>query len=59
MDRRSMLFGSAALLLGGAGLTPVEAKQGSYILVVMARDCPWCIDWNAHDRPASSAGRRI
>jgi hypothetical protein len=52
MDRRAFLLGSAAALALGAGLTPATAGSGAYILIVMARDCPWCIDWNAFDRPA-------
>ncbi len=51
MDRRTFLLGSTAALVMGAGLSPALAGSGAYILIVMARDCPWCIDWNAHDRP--------
>ncbi|MHB2166818.1 hypothetical protein [Alsobacter sp. R-9] len=50
MDRRLFLLATAAMLGGGA-LPAAAAAPKAYILLVMARDCPWCMDWNAHDRP--------
>lgn len=54
MDRRTLLLGTAAALATGGGLVPALAASSSYILLIMARDCPWCMDWNAFDRPAFS-----
>lgn len=50
MDRRHFLQGGTALVASAAGITAAAARPNAFILYVSARDCPYCLEWNAYDR---------
>jgi len=52
MDRRHLLLAGAAALFAPGAARAEAMRTDAYILYVSARDCPFCLEWNAYDRPA-------
>ncbi|WP_293864816.1 hypothetical protein [uncultured Alsobacter sp.] len=50
MDRRQFVLATSAALLAPTAALADGLRKDVFILAVMARDCPFCIEWNAYER---------
>lgn len=50
MDRRQFVLAASAAVLGPGSALADGLRTDVFILGVMARDCPFCNEWNAYER---------